>query len=59
MQCGEELDLDDMALIESQMVPPAVPALEPVGPTIQPVDLRSLAAQLPDLSHLDNITVNI
>jgi hypothetical protein len=30
-----------------------------VGPTIQPVDLRSLAAQLPDLSHLDNITVNI
>jgi hypothetical protein len=24
-----------------------------------PVDLQSLAAQLPDLSHLDNFTVNI
>jgi hypothetical protein len=30
-----------------------------VAPTLQPVDLKALADQLPDLSNLDNLTVNI
>ena len=50
--CGEEIDVDDMAMVEGQLLPPAAPALPPV-------DLRALADQLPDLSNLDNLTVNI
>jgi hypothetical protein len=41
-----------MRLIEGELLPPAVPILPPV-------DLRALAAQIPDLSSLDNLTVNI
>ena len=41
-----------MALVEGELIPPAAPVL----PT---VDLRALANQLPDLSNLDNLTVNI
>jgi hypothetical protein len=41
-----------MAMVEGQLLPPAAPALPPV-------DLRALAAQLPDLSNLDSLTVNI
>ena len=50
--CGEELDTEDIAMVEGQLLPPAAPALPPV-------DLRALAAQLPDLSNLDSLTVNI
>ena len=52
MGCGNEVDINDPAMIEGQLVPPTVPILPPV-------DLRALAAQLPDLSNLDNLTVNI
>jgi hypothetical protein len=41
-----------MRLIEGELLPPTVPILPPV-------DLRALAAQIPDLSSLDNLTVNI
>jgi hypothetical protein len=52
MQCDDEIDCDDPILTVGQLLPPAVPALPQV-------DLRALAAQLPDLSSLDNLTVNI
>jgi hypothetical protein len=52
MGCEEEIDVDDMAMVEGQLLPPVAPALPPV-------DLRALAGQLPDLSNLDNLTVNI
>lgn len=41
-----------MAMVEGQLLPPAAPALPPV-------DLRALADQVPDLSNLDSLTVNI
>ena len=34
-----------VAIAEGQLIPPAVP-------TLHPVDLRTLASQLPDLSNL-------
>jgi hypothetical protein len=52
MQIEEQVDGNDMRLIEGELLPPTVPILPPV-------DLRALAAQLPDLSSLDNLTVNI
>ena len=52
MGCGKEIDVDDPAVAEGQLIPPTVPILPPV-------DLRALAAQLPNLSNLDNLTVNI
>jgi hypothetical protein len=52
MQCGDEVDGDNLALAQGQMLPPELPPLAQV-------DLRALAAQLPDLSNLDNLTVNI
>jgi hypothetical protein len=52
MGCGDEIDVDDPAVIEGQLIPPMVPALPPI-------DLGALAAQLPNLSNLDNLTVNI
>ena len=52
MGCGNEIDVDDPAGVEGQLLPPTVPILPPV-------DLRALAAQLPNLSNLDNLTVNI
>jgi hypothetical protein len=50
--CGPEIDADDIAMVEGQLIPPTVPVLPQV-------DLGALAAQLPDLSNLDNLTVNI
>ena len=52
MGCGDEIDVNDPAVTEGQLIPPSVPVLPPV-------DLGALAAQLPDLSNLDNLTVNI
>jgi hypothetical protein len=52
MQCGDEVDGDDLAVAHGQMLPPELPPLAQV-------DLRALAEQLPDLSSLDNLTVNI
>lgn len=53
MQCREEVETDaDLIIAEGVLLPPVLPAL-------QPVDLQGLAAQLPDLSALGNITVNI
>jgi hypothetical protein len=52
MQCEDDMDGDSLALVQGQLLPPELPALAPV-------DLRALAAQLPDLSTLDNLTVNI
>jgi hypothetical protein len=53
MQCGAEIDAnDEMTIAEGQLIPPAVP-------TFTPVDLRALAEQLPDLSNMGNLTVNI
>ena len=53
MQCGAEIDAnDDMTIAEGQLIPPVVP-------TFTPVDLRALAEQLPDLSNMGNLTVNI
>ena len=52
MQCEEEMDGDSLALVQGQLLPPELPPLAQV-------DLRALAAQLPDLSTLDNLTVNI
>jgi hypothetical protein len=53
MQCGDEIDCtDELTMAKVQMAPPTIPA-------IAPVDLRALAAQLPDLSTMQNLTVNI
>ena len=52
MQCADEVDCNDLTLVEGQLIPP-------VAPNLPPVDLRALANQLPDLSNLDNLTVNI
>ena len=52
MQCKDEMDGDNLVLDQGQLLPPELPALAQV-------DLRALAAQLPDLSMLDNLTVNI
>ena len=52
MQCGDEVDRDDLALDQGQLLPPELPALAQV-------DLPALAAQLPDLSTLDSLMVNI
>ena len=52
MQCGDEVDGDNLAVAHGQMLPPELPPLAQV-------DLRALAEQLPDLSSLDNLTVNI
>jgi hypothetical protein len=53
MQCDKEIDCnDEMTLAKVQLVPPTIPAFSPV-------DLRALAEQLPDLSNMGNITVNI
>jgi hypothetical protein len=41
-----------MVCVEGQLIPPVLPALAPV-------DLRALASQLPDLSNLGSLTVNI
>jgi hypothetical protein len=41
-----------MAMARANMAPPTIPA-------IAPVDLRALAAQLPDLSQMNNLTINI
>ena len=46
------MDGDSLALVQGQLLPPELPPLAQV-------DLRALAAQLPDLSTLDNLTVNI
>ena len=43
---------DSLVLAQGQLLPPELPALAQV-------DLRTLASQLPDLSNLDNLTVNI
>ncbi len=40
-----------MAMARANMDPPAIP-------NIAPVDLRALAAQLPDLSQMHNLTIN-
>jgi hypothetical protein len=37
MGCGEEIDAEDPAMIEGQLIPPMVPALPPI-------DLGALAA---------------
>jgi hypothetical protein len=53
MQCDKEIDCnDEMAMAQVQLVPPTIP-------TFAPVDLRALADQLPDLSNMGNLTVNI
>jgi hypothetical protein len=52
MQIEDDVDGDCLALDQGQLLPPELPALAQV-------DLHALAAQLPDLSNLDNITVNI
>jgi hypothetical protein len=41
-----------MAMARADMAPPTIP-------TYAPVDLRALAAQLPDLSSMNNLTINI
>jgi hypothetical protein len=59
MQIGDEIDENQIAclheqqsgLVEGQVHPPALPSFTPV-------DLRALANQLPDLSCLENLTVN-
>ena len=43
---------DSLVLDQRQLLPPELPILAQV-------DLRALAAQLPDLSTLDNLKVNI
>ena len=44
IQCAEEINgADEMAMARVNMAPPTIP-------NIAPVDLRALAAQLPDLS---------
>ena len=50
--CGADIVVSDPDVNEGQNIPPTVPILPPV-------DLRALAAQLPNLSNLDNLTVNI
>jgi hypothetical protein len=50
--CGAVIDTEDIAMVEGQLIPP-------VAPNLPPVDLKALADQLPDLSNLDNLTVNI
>jgi hypothetical protein len=50
--CGTVIDTEDIAMVEGQLIPP-------VAPNLPPVDLKALADQLPDLSNLDNLTVNI
>ena len=52
MQCGDKVDGDNLTVAHGQMLPPELPPLAQV-------DLRALAEQLPDLSSLDNLTVNI
>jgi hypothetical protein len=52
MGCGTEINVDDAALVEGQLILPTVPVLPQV-------DLGALAAQLPNLSNLDYLTVNI
>ena len=49
---GDAIEVDGPAVMEGQLIPPTVPVLPPV-------DLGALAGQLPDLSNLDNLTVNI
>ncbi len=41
-----------MAIARANMAPPSIP-------NMAPVDLRALAAQLPDLSTMNNLTINI
>jgi hypothetical protein len=41
-----------MDMARADMAPPTIP-------TYAPVDLRALAAQLPDLSSMNNLTINI
>jgi hypothetical protein len=50
--CGAVIDTEDIAMVEGELIPP-------VAPNLPPVDLKALADQLPDLSNLDNLTVNI
>ena len=60
MEIGDEMDENQIAclneqsngLITGQVQPPALPSFTPV-------DLRALANQLPDLSCLENLTVNL
>ena len=53
MEVGDEIKCDEIARIaEQSLAPPAAPALHQV-------DLRALAAQLPDMTQLDHFTVNI
>ena len=52
MLCDEEVKGGDLVLDQGQLLQPELPALAQV-------DLRALAAQLPDLSTLNNLTDNI
>jgi hypothetical protein len=53
MQCDKEIDCnDEMTLAKVQMAPPTIP-------TFAPVDLRALAEQLPDLSNMGTVTINL
>jgi hypothetical protein len=44
MEVGEQIECEDIARVAEQALAP------PTAPALQQVDLRALAAQLPDLS---------
>ena len=53
MQCDQEVDYsDEMTVAKVQMAPPTIP-------TFAPVDLKALADQLPDLSNMGTVTINL